>query len=131
VWDPETETWYELSGMPSHLQGSVITLNKDADAQPDVIGDINKAPFSDRAFQRVFFENVEWPSFAGVDRKAIDESARMLNPGGQLVIETGSGVIPYLNTIRERMHTLGFKYIRITQQKNGRIRISGRLGGPE
>jgi hypothetical protein len=123
VWDPDTEAWYDLAGMPRHPEGKVVTLNTDPDARPDVVGDINRAPFRDGAFAQVYFEHVEWTSFTGSKLTALDESARMLQSSGQLVIETGSGVRPHLRAVRGRMRELGFKYLRITEQKGGRIRI--------
>ncbi|MHB1423730.1 MAG: hypothetical protein ACYC3I_11155 [Gemmataceae bacterium] len=78
VWDAETEAWYELAAMPRHPRRRYITLNLDFDAKPDVIRDINKAPFASRSFARVYFENVEWTSFTGNNLGAINESARLL-----------------------------------------------------
>jgi SAM-dependent methyltransferase len=129
VWDAETEAWYELSAMPRHPRGRFITLNLDLDARPDVVGDINKAPFANRSFVRVYFENVEWASFTGVNLGAIDESARILTSGGRLVIETGSGVRPHVEALKQRMREMRFHFIRVTELKYGRIRVSGRRRG--
>jgi hypothetical protein len=126
VWDAETEAWYELSAMPRHPRGGYITLNLDFDARPDVIGEINKAPFADQSFSRVVFENVEWASFTGDNLGTINESARLLIDGGQLIVETGSGVRLHLDAIEQRMRETGFDFIRVTELKHGRIRISGR-----
>jgi hypothetical protein len=100
VWDCVTEARYELSAMPRHPRRRYITFNLDLDAQPDVIGDINKAPFASESFARVYFENVEWASFTGDNLGAINESARLLIDGGQLIVETGSGVRPQLDSIK-------------------------------
>lgn len=126
VWDAETEAWYELSAMPRHPRGRYVTLNLDLDARPDVVGDINKAPFASQSFARVYFENVEWMSFTGDNLGAINESARLLIEGGQLILETGSGVLPHLDAIKQRMREMGFHFIRVTELKYGRIRVSGR-----
>ena len=126
VWDAETDAWYELSAMPRHPRGRYVTLNLDLDTRPDVVGDINKAPFASRSFSRVYFENVGWMSFSGGNLGAINESARLLMDGGQLIIETGSGVRPHLNEIEQRMRETGFHFIRVTELKYGRIRVSGR-----
>lgn len=129
LWDPDTEAWYELSAMPRHPRRGYVTLNLDFDARPDVVGDINKAPFASRSFQRVFFENVEWASFTEEKLGAINESARLLIDGGQLIIETGSGVQPHVDAIKQRMRETGFHFLRGTVLKYGRIRISGRRRG--
>jgi SAM-dependent methyltransferase len=115
--------------MPRHPRGRFITLNLDLDARPDVVGDINKAPFANRSFVRVYFENVEWASFTGVNLGAIDESARILTSGGRLVIETGSGVRPHVEALKQRMREMRFHFIRVTELKYGRIRVSGRRRG--
>ena len=126
VWDVETEAWYELSPMPRHPRRRFVTLNLDFDAQPDVIGDINKAPFASQSFDRVYFENVEWASFTGDKLGAINESARLLIDGGQLIVETGLGVRPHLDAIKQRMRETSFRFIRMTELKYGKIRVSGR-----
>jgi hypothetical protein len=126
VWDAETEAWYELSAMPRHPRRGLVTLNLDFDARPDVVGDINKAPFANQSFARVYFENVEWASFTEDNLGAINESARLLIIGGQLIVETGSGVRPHLNAIKLRMRETGFQFIRVTEVKHGKIRVSGR-----
>jgi hypothetical protein len=126
VWDAETEAWYELSAMPRHPRKGYIALNLDWEARPDIVGDINQAPFASQSFARVQFENVEWTSFSGDNLGAINESARLLIDGGQLIVETGSGVRPHLNAIKERMREMGFQFIRVTELKYGKIRVSGR-----
>lgn len=126
IWDADTQAWYELLAMPRHPTGRFVTLNLDLDARPDVVGDINKAPFASQTFSRVYFEHVEWTSFIGHQLGAIDESARLLRKGGQLIVETGSGVRPHLETLKHRMREVGFSFIRGTVLKYGRIRISGR-----
>ena len=126
VWDAETEAWYELSAMPRHPRRGHVSLNLDFDARPDVVGDINKAPFASQSFARIYFENVEWTSFTGDNLGALIESARLLILGGQLIVETGSGVRPHLDAIKQRMRETGFQFIRVTEVKYGRIRVSGR-----
>lgn len=126
VWDAETEAWYDLSALPRHPRGRYITLNLDFETRPDVIGDINKAPFANQTFWRVYFENVAWASFTGDNLGAINESARLLLDGGQLIVETGSGVRPHLEAIKQRMRETGFYFIRVTELKKGKVRVSGR-----
>lgn len=126
VWDAETENWYPILAMPRHPQGRYITLNRDFAARPDVVGDINRSPFASRTFIRVYFERVEWTSFTGKNLGAINESARLLLDGGQLIIETGSGVRPQLPSLTQRRHETGFRFVRVSILKYGSIRISGR-----
>jgi hypothetical protein len=112
--------------MPRHPRGRYVTLNRDLDARPDVVGDINKAPFASQTFSRVYFENVEWASFTGNNLGALHESARVLREQGRLVIETGSGVRPHLVAIKNQMREAGFYFVRVSELKYGRIRVSGR-----
>jgi hypothetical protein len=112
--------------MPRHPRKGYVALNLDWEAWPDIVGDINKAPFASQSFARVYFENVEWTSFTGDNLGAINESVRLLIDGGQLIVETGSGVRPHLNAIKQRMREVGFQFIRVTELKYGKIRVSGR-----
>jgi SAM-dependent methyltransferase len=127
VWDPATEAWYDIPGMPKP-RSKAIKLNIDVDARPDVVGDINRAPFANQAFGEVLFESVTWEAFTEDNLGAINEAARVLQPAGRLVIETGGGMRARLPALRRRMNALGFMSIRVTERANGGIRISGRLG---
>ena len=53
------------------------------------IGDIRAAPFRSGTFGEVFFERVPFTAFTGESVHAIDEAARVLRPGGRIVIQTG------------------------------------------
>ena len=77
-------------------------------------------------FRAFTSENVEWTSFTGYKLAAINESARLLREDGQLTIETGSGVRPHLDAIKQRMRETGFHFIRVTVLRSGKIRISAR-----
>jgi hypothetical protein len=128
VWDPATEAWFEIEGMPRH-GADAVTLNIDPDARPDIIGDVAHIPFGSGTFREVYFEHVPWGAFTGGNLMAIDESARVLRPNGRLVIETGGGVKPALAALRGRMAALGFRGVRVTLRRDGSVRISGRMGG--
>jgi hypothetical protein len=90
-----------------------------------VQGDINRAPFRSGAFREVYFEKLPYDAFSGDHIGAIQEVARLLEPGGRLVIETGSAapLVEILTALRES----GFKYLRVTQK--GYLRITGRQRG--
>jgi hypothetical protein len=105
------------------LKPEDIALNLDADAYPDVQGDINQAPFQSGIFDEVYFQKVPYDAFTGENIGAIPESARLLSLGGRLVIETGSKAP--LPEVTAAMRAAGFKYIRITNK--GYLRLTGRL----
>ena len=102
-----------------------VSLNIAPAAQPHVLGDIAAAPFQTDQFSAVFFERVPFPSFTGRHIGALNEVARMLRPGGSLVIETG-GVAP-LNDIVTRLRVVGFVNIHVTGRNF--LRVTATLGG--
>jgi hypothetical protein len=91
---------------------------------PDVQGDINRAPFRSGAFYEVYFEKVPYDAFSGSNVGAIREARRLLEPGGRLIVETGSAAP--LTEIVAAMREVGFKYIRVTAK--GYLRITARRG---
>ncbi len=109
------------------LKRNDISLNTAPRARPHVQGDIARAPFADALFTEVYFEFVPHSAFTERNIRAIAESARVLNPGGRLVIHTGSGVD--LTEVRTAMRAAGFRYIRVSDK--GYIRIIARLAGLE
>jgi len=102
-----------------------ISLNIDAGALPHVQGDVLRVPFSSGRFQEVYFEKVPYQAFTGPNLGAIKEVARILVPGGRVVIETG-GKAP-LSEIRLALRQAGFRYIRVMHK--GYLRLTARLGG--
>src|SRR5438309_4330272 len=78
-------------GFPK-LRPRDLCLNIDADALPDVQGDIGAAPFATASFAEIYFEKVSYDAFTGKNLHAIKEIVRLLEPGGRLIIETGSNV---------------------------------------
>jgi hypothetical protein len=65
-----------------------LSLNIDADALPHIQGDIGAAPLASDLFAEVYFERVPYDAFTGVNVHAIKEAARLLQPGGRLIIVT-------------------------------------------
>jgi SAM-dependent methyltransferase len=105
------------------LRANDVSLNLDADAQPHVQADINRSPFEPEAFDEVYFEKIPYDAFTGPNVGAIKEVARILRPGGRLVIETGR-LVP-IKEVRTAMRNQGFRYVKVTDR--GYVRITGRL----
>lgn len=124
VFDASLGGFVELEKFPD-LKPADVSINIDIDAVPHVVADINRAPFADAVFREVYFEKVPFKAFTGPKVGAIKEAARILQPGGRCVIETGS-VAP-AEQIKAAMREAGFKYIRVTDKRH--LRITGRLGG--
>ncbi len=130
AFDPETEGRRlvvgggRVSDFPK-LRPRDISLNLDGDAIPHVQGDINKAPLQSSRFLEVYLEKVPYDAFSGQNIGAIGEAARLLEPGGRLVIETGT--MAPISEITIAMRKAGFKYVRVAYR--GYLRITGRLGG--
>ncbi len=123
VYVPEFEGYIEVGAFPPLGRGDVA-LNIDPDTLPDVVGDINRAPFVDAAFDEVYFEKVTHEVFTSSGSRAIMETARVTKVGGRLVIETGAGAP--LEQLNDALHRAYFKYLRVTRK--GFIRITGRRG---
>ncbi len=102
-----------------------VSLNIDPDSLPDVLGDINRAPFAPGTFATVYLEKVPYHAFSGQNVRAIEEMARVLQWGGRLVIETGN--LAPLDEIVPALRGAGFRYVRITDK--GYLRITARRGG--
>jgi RHS repeat-associated protein len=112
------------AGFPATPAGGV-SLNNKLVATPTVAGDIGAAPFGSATFGRVYFERVPFTSFTGENIGALSEAARVLKPGGSLVIETGAGA-PVARIV-DALRSSGFT--NITIQRTSHIRISAILGG--
>jgi hypothetical protein len=76
------------AGFPS-LRADDVSLNIAASATPHVLGDIAFAPFGRASCDTLYFERMPFPAFTGGRIDALAEPARLLRPGGRLIIETG------------------------------------------
>jgi len=108
------------------LRAEDISLNIAYTARPHVLADIASAPLQAGQFRTVYFERVPFPAFTGRNSGALSESARLLRPGGRIVIETGSAAP--LNEIVTLLRALGFTNIRVTGRHV--LRVTAVLGGP-
>ena len=124
VYDADFGGYIEVRAFPPLKPGD-ISLNSDVDALPDVAGDITLAPFADGALREVYFEKVSHEVLTAAGSAAVAEAARVLEAGGRLVIETGSGVP--LEQVKKALQGAGFQSLRVTRR--GFVRITGRLGG--
>lgn len=89
-------------GFP-RLKSGDVSLNIRPDAKPHVVGDIADAPFAAQSFSSVYFERVPFFSILKREFASIDESARVLRPGGELIVHTGEKageVSDFLSKIR-------------------------------
>jgi len=112
-----------------------VSLNVDAEAMPDVVGDIAHAPLASGIFDEVYFEKVPFGAFTGGNSIALREAARVLCPGGRVVIEPGwAAPVP---EIRAAMREAGFRYVRsknifakgaaVGEIRKSFLRFTGRL----
>lgn len=105
------------------LRPGDIAMNIDGVAIPDVQGDINHAPFASGIFAAVYFEKVPFSAFSGKNIGAVQEAARLLEPDGRIVIETGEKAP--IDEIAAVMRQVGFRYVRVSRR--GFLRVSGKL----
>ena len=115
---------------PENLRPDDITLDVRTAARPDICGDIARAPFRSGTFGEVYFERVPFTAFSGRNLGALDEAARLLQPGGRLVIETGR--IAPVNEIVAGLRAAGFHTVTVTRRGLALaaiLRIEAVLGG--
>ena len=84
------------------------------------------SPFRSTVFQEVYFERVPFTVFTGQNSQALAETARILQPGGRLVIDTGRAAP--LNQLMLRLGEAGFTKISTLQSRT--LRITAMSGGP-
>jgi hypothetical protein len=111
------------AGFPAAAAGDV-SLNIVRGASPTVVGDIANAPFK-AAFGEVYFERVPFTALTGPNIKAIAETARILQPGGKLIIETGIGVRPFIGEVFQALGKAGFKVLEYAEE--GGVKIVAEL----
>jgi hypothetical protein len=97
-------------GFPDLPENS-ISLNNQASAQPDVIGDVAQMPFASNSFNDVKYESLPYSSFTGENIGAIAQTADVLAPGGELTIVTGRAAP--LSEILATLGEVGFSSIAI------------------
>jgi hypothetical protein len=103
-----------------------VSLNIDPVARPDVLGDIALAPFQSASSREVYFERLPFTAFTGPNIGALSESARILQPGGRLAIETG--IAAPVAEIVAGLRAAGFTNINVDSL--GLLRITAVRGGP-
>ncbi len=116
---------------PENLRPGDVTLDVRTAARPNVCGDIARAPFRSGTFDEVYFERVPFTAFTGRNLGALDETARLLRPGGRLVIETGR--IAPVNEIVAGLRAAGFHSVTVIRRGlalAAALRIEAALGGP-
>ncbi|GAA3833826.1 hypothetical protein GCM10022226_64000 [Sphaerisporangium flaviroseum] len=97
-----------VGGFPAK---SGIAINIVVDAKPDIVGDVGHLPLRTASIDRVYFECVPFTAFTGDNRGALAAVARVLRPGGELRLLTGS--LAPIDAIREDLTRLGFIDIKI------------------
>ena len=102
-----------------------LCINLDPKALPDVQGDVARLPFCSAQFAEVYLERVPFSAFTGPRIEAVREIARVLQPGGRVIIETG--ILAPGAQLRGALQEVGFRNIRLTMK--GLLRVSARLGG--
>jgi hypothetical protein len=111
-------------GFPSHTPDD-LSLNVSRAAVPDVLGTIAQAPFHDDAFSSLYFERVPFMAFTGQYAGALVEAARILQPGGRLLIETG--IYAPERAIVDTLHATGFADLVV--ERADLLHITARRGG--
>jgi ubiquinone/menaquinone biosynthesis C-methylase UbiE len=111
----------KAAGFP-RLKRSDVSLNLDACASPDVLGDILRLPFAAKCFDEVYLERVPFTAFTGRQLTALRELHRVLLPGGRLIIETGA--LAPARELRNVLRAVGFANVRF--RVRGLLRITAR-----
>ncbi|MFC7534589.1 RHS repeat-associated core domain-containing protein [Actinoplanes sp. GCM10030250] len=111
------------SGGGAEVAGDV-SLNIARDASPRIVGNVANIPFRAGTFKSLFFERMPYDAFTGEKIGALRQAARVLQPGGQLTIETGSEA-PAGEIVAE-LQRLGFT--NIFKQEEAALYISATLG---
>jgi RHS repeat-associated protein len=114
---------FATEGLPGDL-----SLNVDFSADPNVVGDISSAPFKSGSFNSIYFEKVPFQAFTGGNAEALSEAARLLQPGGELAIETGPAAP--VAEILQNLQELGFENIYKDEPSFLRIEATYK-GGPK
>jgi hypothetical protein len=118
-----------------------IFLDVSPQVRPHVISDVRNPGIANGAVDEIHFENVDAPLFAGPSPAAIDQAARVLRPGGRVVIDT-SWNLPVDEAVAS-LTAAGFEHISVERPAVGRdtspyrlsaslsdAQISGRTASP-
>jgi hypothetical protein len=105
----------DAEGYP-RLGNADVALNIDPAARPDVIANGNRLPIADRTMSNVTVENLRTADFMG--RGMVDESYRVLEPGGTIRVQTGGGMgsterAAEVNQVVDEMRNAGFRDINV------------------
>ena len=102
-----------------------VTVNVDLSSAPSAAATIGALPFPAASFDEVYLESLPREAIDGRSRSALYEAARVLKPGGTLVLITGR-----LPDMPATLARVGFEEIRGTTDHLGIRLVARRTRGP-
>jgi len=119
------------AGDMPRLRPNDVSLNIERTTSPNVLGDINHAPFRNESFPEIVFENVEHSVFVGPGSTTVSATYDLLTPGGRLEIQFGSVNAP-IDDVVTRLRAEGFRDVSVRRPTAAETReYLERLGVPE